>query len=707
MKFRKFVAFVVGFSFLMSSAGFAVPDLSNSDYKSLLSSPQGQELLKKAKAGEDVGGAKESLDTGVGVTPQMVEQEQRTTLERKFSEKAALENLTNVRLFGYSAFSETVGSFVPDLESPVPSDYIIGPGDSFNVTLWGISEGIFKVTVNQEGQITLPKVGVVSVAGLRYGDLKAYIEEQLGRYYEQINVNVTIAEIKTIRVYIVGDVVRPGSYTISSLSTLFSALFQAGGPSRDGTMRKINLIRDGKTIASVDLYKFLLYGDKTQDRELFSGDTIFVPPRGDVVAITGNVKRPAIYEIKGTADLSDLLTLSGGFTPFSYLNRIQIERIVAHQRKIVLDKNVSSYKERSNIMLQDMDLVKVYPIYADVQNVVYLEGNFKYTGPYEWFPGMKIKDVVSSSNILKPYSYLPKGELSRINKDTLKTEIYEIDLEKLFAFDELENMTLLPGDRISVFSELKPQSRVILSGQIKLPGTYTIMNGERLSSVIKRAGGFTDDAFLFGAVLTRGSARSSQDMGSGRFIAMLEKKILEQEAKLATEAFLSEERISQRQEALQKNRQIFNRLQSSILVKGRVIITLQPLAEFEGSIDDLTLEDGDRLVVPPAPNIVSILGEVYSPNSVLYRDGEKLFYYINRVGGLTDMAYKDGIYLVRADGSVISGSRGWSSILYPGDIVFVPQVIERYDLWGAVKDWTHWFYEVALAFAVIATYLNN
>lgn len=700
MRLRK--AFVITLVISLVFGPMATANPSTTNYESFLSTPQGRDLLKQAQAGEKID-VSEAVQTESFKSD--FKKEEKHEVEEMFSKTALAEDLPAISFYGYEAFKETVATFVPDLSSPVPSDYVIGPGDTFNVTLWGISEGIFKVSVNHEGEITLPKVGVVSVAGLRYGDLKSYIEKQLGRYYEQINVNISMAKIKTIRVYVVGEVRQPGSYTISSLSTLYSALFQAGGPSKHGTLRNIKLIRGGKTVAVADLYKFLLYGKKSEDRELLSGDTIFVPPRGEVVGITGNVNRPAIYEIKGKADLTDLINVAGGFTPVSYLNRVQIERVVAHQRKIVLDRNVSALDDRSRIILQDMDLVKVYPIIADIENVVYLEGNFKYVGPHEFRPGMHLNDIVKSKDILKPYSYLPKAEVVRLDAATLKTKIFDVDLEKLFDGDQTQNLALEAGDKIFISSEFQPQAKIVLSGQFKLPGTYTIRKGERLSSLIERSGGFKDDAYMFGAVFARKSAKVAQETALTRYVDELRRKILEEEAEISTSG-MSAERIEHQQIALAKSREMLENFETAAFVEGRVIIDLHD-GQLVGSIDDVELEDGDELYVPAYPNIVSVLGEVYSPSSVIFSGSKRISYYLGKVGGLTKRADAGDIYVVRADGSVLSGRATFRKEILPGDIIFVPQIIERFDWWGAVGDFTHWFYEAALAFAVIATYLQN
>jgi protein involved in polysaccharide export with SLBB domain len=716
MRFRKIVAATLVFSVFISSGVFAEVSLPANippEYQKYLDTPQGKKALEQYQAAQKSEPAQKSETAApqpVAGTPKYTK-EQVSVVEQNFSAAAGAQGFSSIQLFGYDVFRQTAGSFVPSADTPVPSNYVIGPGDAFTITLWGISEGIFKVSVDAEGNIVLPKVGVVSVAGLRYSELKPYIQQQLGRYYESISVNVAMSQIKSIRVYVVGDVVQPGAYTISSLSTLYGALFQSGGPSRQGSLRNIKLIRGNQTIATVDLYKFLLYGDKSQDRELLSGDTIFVSPIGDVVGIVGSVKRQAIYEIKGKADLIDILKLSGGFTPLSNLSRVQLERTVAHQRRIIIDRSVSTSTERANIMVQNMDLIKVYPIYAEIQNVVHLEGPVKQSGGYEWVSNMKLKDLVHSDNDLLPTAYLESAELIRFIPPVLTPEVISINFEKLFAGDESQNVALQPGDRIVVQSDTRPRVTVTLAGEFKLPGTYVIRDGERLSSVIRRAGGFTEDAYLFGAVFIRQSARQDQSSGSARFMREFERQLQEEEYRLSI-SDLSDEKIGKNRDAILRSRVLLDQL-SNILIPGRVVIELSGLDEFTGSRYDVVAENGDTLSVPTRSNVVSILGEVYNPNSFLFEASTTPAYYINKVGGKTPLADPNNLFIIRADGSVLSRNSAWRAHLESGDVVVMPPELRLVSaswwdgFWVGFKDFMNVAYQGALAFAVVATYLKQ
>jgi protein involved in polysaccharide export with SLBB domain len=294
----------------------------------------------------------------------------------------------------------------------------------------------------------------------------------------------------------------------------------------------------------------------------------------------------------------------------------------------------------------------------------------------------------------------------RLDKKTFQSSVYPIDLEKLFSGDESQNMILLPSDRIYVSSDFKPQATIEVQGEFKLPGIYVIRKNETLSSVISRAGGFTDDAYLFGAVFTRRSAADMQDAALNRFVNDMEKNIMEQETSLMVNA-IGDAAANKKMNSLEKQKDQIEQLKESVLIKGRVILKLAPLSQFAGSQDDIILEDGDVITVGKRSNIVTVLGEVYSPSSVIFKTKSNGNYYLKKVGGLTGNADKDHIYVVRADGSVISGGSVFSAVLDPGDVIFVPQILDKSDFWANVKSFTEIFYQTALGLAVILTYLKQ
>ncbi len=773
----------------------------------------------------------------------------------------------NLRQYGYDVFRETVSTFAPVTDVPVSADYIIGPGDEFTVTLWGLVEGIYKLQVDRNGEVVLPKAGVVSVAGLRYSELKSAIQRQLARYYKDFNLSVSMGRLRSIRVYVVGEVMRPGSYTLSSLSTAYNALFAAGGPTKRGTLRNIQLIRNGKVIARMDLYDFLLKGDKSQDPKLMHEDTILVPLIGPLVGISGDVMRPAIYEIKGPGTLDEAMELAGGIRPMGYLNRVQVERIVAHEKKIVVDLDLSAAQgqDRLKIPLENMDIVQISPIMDLTQDVIYLKGHVVRPGSYQFKKGMRLTDVVKSYTDLLPEPYLdyaeairytlpdyhrvvrpfhlgkalagdPKEDLELENLDEIRIypkshfqdlqqvsitgvvrnpgsyhlykdmtvaelihqagdvtdaaflergeihrrvdttdpaytrRILYFNLGKVLAGDPNENQTLEPQDQVVIYSKedvrpgptvsidgqvrsagvvpllkdmrvrdlvfqaglknisslkeaeltrytithaspekvetertsidlekaladdpannlalqehdhlmvkaipgLELDRKVTITGEVRFPGSYLIKKGDRLSDLLDRSGGFTDKAFLRGAIFTRDSVKRLEQEQLAQFIKVQEQKLVGESAATAASG-LSQDQTHSEQLELTSRREAL-KLMASQVVLGRVVIHLAPIEKFQGSADDILLEDGDTLQIPQPPSAVAILGSVRSSIAILYQTGAGINYYVDKAGGYTKEADKGESYILKADGSTVIPGVGTQ--VEAGDAIVVPGKVE-------------------------------
>ena len=232
-------------------------------------------------------------------------------------------------------------TFAPVANIPIGPDYVIGPGDCFTLTLWGRIDGQHIVQVDRSGQIVLPEVGALQVWGMRFSEMESYLQHELSRKFTDFRMSVAMDRLRTVQVFVVGDVSAPGTYTVSPLSTAINALFAAGGPTKNGTLRKIRLSRNGQEPVEMDLYDFLLGGNKSKDVRLQDGDTVFVPLIGPVVGVAGNVKRPGIYEMAGPMSLRQVLDLAGGVTFSGWLQRVQVERVQNHERRIVVDFDIS------------------------------------------------------------------------------------------------------------------------------------------------------------------------------------------------------------------------------------------------------------------------------------------------------------------------------------------------------------------------------
>ena len=348
------------------------------------------------------------------------EQEELSRIEMLFSGQLpsdVCDVSLDLKQFGYDVFRGLVTTFAPMTNVPVGPDYVIGPGDSFTLTLWGRVDGQHTLRVDRDGQVVLPQVGALRVWGMKFSELDGYLQHELARKYTDFKMSISMDRLRSMGVFVVGETSTPGTYTISSLSTVINALFAAGGPSKNGSLRKIQLSRNGQDPVQIDLYDFLLGGDRRQDLRLQDGDAILVPLIGPVVAVAGNVKRPAIYEMAGPMSLNQVLGLAGGVTFGGWLQRVQVERVEDHQRRIVVDFDISRSETQAEdsppgeTILQDGDVVKVFAVATREERVVYVEGHAVRPGKYVWKPGMRLGDILPSYDVLQPQPNLEYGEV--------------------------------------------------------------------------------------------------------------------------------------------------------------------------------------------------------------------------------------------------------------------------------------------------------
>jgi polysaccharide biosynthesis/export protein len=592
---------------------------------------------------------------------------------------------TPLRQYGYSMFAANVSTFAPVDDIPVGPDYVMGPGDDLTINVWGAVDSTLIRTVDRNGRIVLPKVGDLRIWGLTFSQADRLIRDELSRFFRGFQTSVTMGRLRTVSVHVVGEVCQPGVYTLSSLATVTNALYSAGGPTKLGSLRELRLLRGNVQVARVDLYDFLQRGDRTRDYRLESGDTIFVPPIGDVVAVSGEVKRPAIYEIVTGTRLADVVTMSGGVTPTSYLKRVQIVRALPNAERVTLDVDLTSHylkgDEPSNPPINAGDLVLIHRSDPRVYNVVKLDGAVRYPGTYELKPMMRIGQLLPADKLL-PEAYPERVELARRRPD-LSMEILSVDLKKAWSGDQSQDLLLKPLDEITVRTELKAARTVQLSGQIARPGVYTISEGERLSSVLERAGGFIDRAFLKGAAFTRAALRKTEQEQVDAFLKAQEQRLLASASTVTIGA--EKEEIAAQQQALQARREMLKLLAAKVAV-GRMVVHLDAADKLKGTENDVVLIDGDTLNVPEPPQSVLVLGAVRNSTSVQFKEGAGVDYYINRVGGFSKDADKREAHIVKADGSAISSFTNIRTI-EPGDTVIVPpKEEEKVRVWSTIRD---------------------
>jgi protein involved in polysaccharide export with SLBB domain len=324
-------------------------------------------------------------------------------------------------IFGANLFRRVPSTFAPLNNTPVPPDYVIGPGDELRIRIWGNVNVNANVRVDRSGDIYLPQIGPVQVAGLPYSALESHLRDAVGRVYRNFNLTADVGQIRAIQVYVTGEARRPGVYTVSALSSLVDALFSSGGPSVEGSLRGIELRRDGKTVTSFDLYRFLINGDKSKDLKLLDGDVIYIPPSGPQVAVTGSVRNPAIYELRSGETLGAAISDAGGVSAVAAEARISIERVDKHRDRQAMEVAYNASGLASE--LTDGDLIRVFSIVPMYQKTVILRGNTANPGRFAWFPGMRISDLIPDKQSLLTRNYwwrraqlgLPAPEFEPLN----------------------------------------------------------------------------------------------------------------------------------------------------------------------------------------------------------------------------------------------------------------------------------------------------
>lgn len=617
-----------------------------------------------------------------------------------------LENFpAKIRQFGYGLFAEPPSTFAPVSKAPATSEYVIAPGDEINIAVWGKIEGSWRRRVDRDGNIVLPKIGVFRAAGLSFETFREILEREFAKYYSGFSMNVSLGSLEGITVYVVGNARRPGAYTVSSLSTLVNALFASGGPNKNGSMRNIKLKRGGKTEAILDLYDFLIKGDKTGDARLFPGDVIYIPPVGAMVAAVGNVKNPAIYEIKGEERVLDLIKMAGGFSNTAFRGRASVKRIYNHKFSDFFEGNLNSVLpgDAANFKLEDGDIIRFYPIVEGDTSVI-VEGAVYYPGRFGLNPGAKMKDIILLAGGLLPQAS-SKAELTRV-KITEKGPSYErlpLDIKKAMEEDEKNNIALNPNDYIFIKTvpEWQLYKTVKIGGEVKYPGTYTIMEGETLSDLVKRAGGFTKRAYVKGLDFRRESVRKKQQKNLKAIAERLERQlIVEGSHKIQTA--LSQEDIQSKKAAFEARKKFVENIRE-VEATGRLSLKIESADDLAGSSTDIELEDGDEIMVPQRPSVVSVTGAVMTEGSFVYNRGCSWKEYIAKAGGYSDYANKGRIFILRADGSAINPSRFlfFSTKVEPGDTIVVPEKFDRIAWLREVRDLSQILMQIAVTAGVV------
>ena len=448
----------------------------------------------------------------------------QTDEQSEFQKFVAASLGRQLPLYGHDLFVDVPDTFSPLDNIPVTADYMIGPGDELMIRAWGQVDFDLSATVDRNGAIYLPKVGNVNVSGIRFQSLQGYLKNSISRSFRNFDLNVSLGKLRSIQVFVVGQARRPGVYTVSSLSTLVNTLFASGGPSGRGSMRNIQVKRNGSVISELDMYDFLLKGDKSKDVPLLPGDVIYIPPAGQLVAIAGSINNPAIYELdKDSNTLAGLIEMAGGLTTTANGDKVRVERI--DDRKMRKVEEFSLEEAGQQRLLKDGDVVQVQSISGQFDNAVTLRGNVANPGRYPWHEGMRVKDLIPDMDaLIVPEYWERQNRISRIDvtserglrreikrneneinwdyalidrlkKDELTTTLLPFSLGKaLSGNDAKDNLPLQPGDVITIFSKediqvpaAKRSVYVRLEGEFNQAGVYKVQPGETLRQLVTRA----------------------------------------------------------------------------------------------------------------------------------------------------------------------------------------------------------------------------
>lgn len=517
--------------------------------------------------------------------------------------------------FGYELFLQPADAFLPAVDIPVPADYVMGPGDTVVVQLYGKENASYSLVINREGQVQFPEIGPINMAGLKFSAAQQLINQTVAEQMIGVKSSVTMGALRSIRVFILGDVRYPGSYTVSSLSTMTNALLNSGGVEDIGSLRNIQLKRSGELITTLDLYDLLLKGDTSADKRLLPGDVIFIPPIGKVIAIDGEVKRPAIYELKSESTLGEAISLAGGYTTTAYPPSSHVERIDKKGNRTIIDVNLNQPKGKG-LRVVNGDTLIVPPVLDELENIVTLEGHAKRPGSFNWHKGMRVSEIIPSVYALKSNPDLEVALIIREQQPTRRIEVKYFSLQQAIAAPKSEvDPVLEPRDTVLVFgygedrgkeltdivdmlevqaSKTSRAEVVTIRGHVRFPAKYPLSSGLTLQEFINVSGGLNEFAYGLEAEITR------YNYGDN-----IERYIEHISVSLTDEKSLS--------------------------------MTLLPS-------DTITIKRIPNWIPPES---VTIEGEVAFPGVYTLQRGETLSEVIKRAGGLTQYAYPQGAVFSR------------------------------------------------------------
>ena len=586
-----------------------------------------------------------------------------------------------LKQFGYDQLRADRFQFDPIANPSLPRNYFLGPGDEVlihdSLGKSGAAVGVQGTLVDPSGLLHIPGVEPIKAWNLTLDQLNEELRARTKFLY------ATLGRLRSIQVNLIGEANRPGLHRVPAIASVYNVLALAGGVKKSGSLRQIQWKRGNKLIAEIDLYEYLLKGETLEEITLKSGDTLFIPMLQNAFAVTGAVKRPAIYETKNNITFNQALELAGGLQADTS-GMIQIERTVPGQGRMLIRISLDNNDSR-NQKLENLDIIKVFP--GGSSQTVKVTGEVvNLPGSYPLLKEMTLADlVIAAGGLDHPESTDLVVFITRWEYSDLKSErkIYKIRLNPE-TLETKPAFNLKRGDSVLIrhHGEYRAPMFITIAGEVQFPGTYEFELGTRISEIIKKAGGYTDQAFLEGAIFTRNLLVEKEKAIDMRLRKDSERALLQStvsasasltspqtqlQAVNAIRAGLNETNQIESQRSLDEEETEIATVQD--INQGRVIIKLRPVNELQNTVDDLELRDGDILTIPQISNTIMVKGETLGEASIPYSKGEEAEYYIDQLGGLRDSADLDDVYVIQASGIVIKDS-GYD--IRQGDTIIVP-----------------------------------
>lgn len=637
-------------------------------------------------------------------------------------------------VFGADLFTDSTRNAAVD-PMTVPADYRVGPGDELVIHAWGQIDIDFQGQIDRSGHIFIPKIGQIMVAGLPAKDVTEQVRLAVQKIYRNFDLTVTLGGLRQIQFYMMGFVRQPGVYTTASTASALHGLMTSGGILPYADLRHIELRRGGVTVATIDAYRFLLDGNRSNDPQLLPGDVLYVPAGKAFAAVAGSVRRPAIYHLAAGTTVDDLIKASGGLGFAASEPAVRIERLEAGRRVMEHASYNAAFGKR---LVRDGELYMLLPVSPRIDNAVTLRGHVTTPLRQAWTRGMKVSDLIGSrDNLIRLASWVQRNErdtllklgdaardnelkrdfpdvewdyaaIERVDQAALSSSVKTFSLIKALAGDPANDIELQPGDAVVIYARSdfrQPQSKklrlVKIEGEVNAPGVYPVDVGETLAEALVRAGGLTRQAYVFGTVFTRSSARRSEEERLRQAADRVEQDYLRYLAGRARNAIRPEEAAVGTSE-LDAIRSLVSRLRS-VPALGRIPLGMGVYKEADPGYPAISLEDEDAVYIPHRPATVTLVGAIFQEGSQLWSPGFTVSSYVDGAGGLRPHANKADMVVIRADGTVarVGGWMPASSQVHPGDTIVVPEDVSSPGLTRLFRDWSQIFYQLGLGTAAL------